>query len=228
MPSIKLPRKSTDTDMTPFVDIAFLILSFFIMATKFKPAEPVPVETPNSVSADILKEENSMLITIDKDNRVFVKFNIVGDEEKIPPEQKKEKIQQQYLRIINSLSDARNMGLTSTQMSNFQATNAVGVPFNSLGGLLNIAPAEQTNVKQPGIPVLDSLNNELVWWVGAAKTAFANQKLIYLLKGDNKSTYPTFEAVINALRRNEIFKYHLITSQETAPEGTELFVERNK
>ncbi|HRO70510.1 MAG TPA: biopolymer transporter ExbD, partial [Chitinophagaceae bacterium] len=37
--------------MTPFVDIAFLILSFFIMATKFKPPEPVEITTPNSVSA---------------------------------------------------------------------------------------------------------------------------------------------------------------------------------
>ena len=46
MPSVKMPRKSTDTDMTPFVDIAFLILSFFIMATKFKPPEPVPITTP--------------------------------------------------------------------------------------------------------------------------------------------------------------------------------------
>ena len=49
MPSAKIPRRSTDTDMTPFVDIAFLILSFFIMATKFKPPEPVEITTPGSV-----------------------------------------------------------------------------------------------------------------------------------------------------------------------------------
>ncbi|HZI54985.1 MAG TPA: biopolymer transporter ExbD, partial [Chitinophagaceae bacterium] len=64
MPHVKIAKKSTDTDMTPFVDIAFLILSFFIMATKFKPEEPIKVETPGSVSSDILAEENSMLITI--------------------------------------------------------------------------------------------------------------------------------------------------------------------
>lgn len=220
MPSIKIPRKSTDTDMTPFVDIAFLILSFFIMATKFKPAEPVPVTTPNSVSATTLKEENSMQITIDKDNRVFVKFNVAQGttEEK----------NQQYLEIINGIDRARNMGLTNAQKSNFLTTPAIGVPLNSLGGLLNISAESQANVKQPGIPVLDTLNNELIWWVGAAKTAFANQKLMYLIKGDNDSKYPTFEAVINALRRNEIFKYFLITSQEGVPEGTELYMERNK
>ena len=220
MPSVKIPRKSTDTDMTPFVDIAFLILSFFIMATKFKPAEPVPVVTPNSVSADVLKEENSMQITIDKDNRVFVKFNVaVGD---------KATKDQKYLEIINGLDRARNLGLSDAQKSNFVITPIIGVPLNSVGGLLNVPAASQANVKQPGIPVLDTLNNELIWWVGAAKTAFANQKLMYLIKGDNDSKYPTFEAVINALRRNEIFKYFLITSQEGVPEGSELYLQRNK
>ena len=79
MPSVKIPRKSTDTDMTPFVDIAFLILSFFIMATKFKPEEPVKVETPNSVSSKILEENNAMLITIDKDGKVFVNISTPKD-----------------------------------------------------------------------------------------------------------------------------------------------------
>jgi biopolymer transport protein ExbD len=54
MPSVKIPKKSTDTDMTPFVDVAFLILSFFMLATKFKPPEPVEITTPNSVSTDKL------------------------------------------------------------------------------------------------------------------------------------------------------------------------------
>ena len=49
MPHVKIVKKSTDTDMTPFVDIAFLILSFFIMATKFKPPEAVEIKTPASV-----------------------------------------------------------------------------------------------------------------------------------------------------------------------------------
>ena len=75
MPQCKNAKKSTDTDMTPFVDIAFLILSFFIMATKFKPQEPVKIETPGSVSSDILKEENSMLITIDPESRVFLNIS---------------------------------------------------------------------------------------------------------------------------------------------------------
>jgi hypothetical protein len=75
---------------------------------------------------------------------------------------------------------------------------------------------------------MDSLNNEMVWWIAETKKAFAGEKLLYMIKGDNKSKYPAFEAVINALRRNEEFKYNLITSREEAPAGTELYRERNK
>lgn len=215
MPSVKIPRKSTDTDMTPFVDIAFLILSFFIMATKFKPPEPVPVETPHSVSSDILKEENAMLITIDKDSKVFVNLSSPKD-----PSGGK------LMQIIEGINTSRGLNLTAAQKQSFRNAPIIGVPFNSLGGFLNLSKADQEKFTQPGIPVLDSLNNELVWWVAEAKKAFAGEKLLYMIKGDNQSKYPSFEAVINAMRRNEEFKYNLITSREEAPAGTALYKER--
>ena len=71
MPSVKIARKSTDTDMTPFVDIAFLILSFFIMATKFKPPDIVEIKTPGSVLSQKLPENNAVMISFDSTNRVF-------------------------------------------------------------------------------------------------------------------------------------------------------------
>lgn len=215
MPHVKLARKSTDTDMTPFVDIAFLILSFFIMATKFKPAEPVKVTTPNSVSSDILKESDAMLITLDKDNRVFININAKSDQAKLD-------------EIAQGINTSRNLGLTPAEIANFRQTEIVGVPFNQLKAYLALPKADQKKAPQAGIPVLDTLNNELVWWVAEANKAFSGKRFLYLIKGDNDTKYPTFEAVINALRKNEIFKYNLITSQEGAPEGTELFKDRNK
>jgi biopolymer transport protein ExbD len=215
MPHVKLAKKSTDTDMTPFVDIAFLILSFFIMATKFKPAEPVKVTTPNSVSSDILKESDAMLITLDKGNRVFININAKSDQGKLD-------------EIVQGVNTSRNLGLSPAEIANFRKTEIVGVPFNQLKGYLKLDQPDQKKVNQPGIPVLDTLNNELVWWVAEANKVFSGRRFLYLIKGDNDTKYPTFEAVINALRKNEIFKYNLITSQEGAPEGTELFKERNK
>lgn len=213
MPSVKIPRKSTDTDMTPFVDIAFLILSFFIMATKFKPEEPVKVETPSSVSSAILKEENALLITIDPEGKVYLNVNAVNDNNK-------EKIS----KIIRGINTTRNLGLTEQEMDRFRMAPIIGVSFNGLKQLLNLSPDEMKVVKQPGIPVLDTLNNELVWWIDETKKAFADgrSKLLYFIKGDNNAKYPSFEAVIAALRKNEEFKYNLITAQEGAPEDSEL------
>jgi biopolymer transport protein ExbD len=217
MPHIKIAKKSTATDMTPFVDIAFLILSFFIMATQFKPPEPVPVETPGSVSSVILKETNSMLITMDKDSKVYININAQKGDANGP---------QRLVDLITGVSQTRNLNLSPAEIQNFTKAPIIGVPFSQLKAFLDMPADQQEKVKQPGIPVLDTLNNELIWWISETKKAFAGEKLLYLVKGDNKAKYPSFEAVINALRKNEEFKYNLVTSQEGAPEGTELYKER--
>lgn len=210
MPSVKIPRKSTDTDMTPFVDIAFLILSFFIMATKFKPPEPVEITTPGSVLSQKLPQNNAVLISIDSTNKVY--FSVMSDKDKT-----------KYDDIINEINTSQNLQLTTAEMANFRLTYMVGVPFSGLKQLLATPSKDQPKLNQTGIPVLDTLNNQLIWWIQASKKAFAGEKLNYLIKGDGKSKYPTFEAIIAALKRNEEFKYNLVTSLDDIPQGTELY-----
>jgi biopolymer transport protein ExbD len=197
--------------MTPFVDVAFLILSFFIMATKFKPPEPVEIKTPGSVSSQDLPENDAVLITIDSTNRVF--FSVLSEKNKAIFDQ-----------VIQKLNTGRGLNLTNAQMANFKKTTAVGVPFSSLGSLLDKPAEDQAKVVQPGIPVLDTLNNELIWWISASKEVFRdNQRpLKYLIKGDGVSKYPTFEAVMTALKKNDEFKYNLVTSLENAPPNSAL------
>ncbi len=209
MPSVKLPRKSTDTDMTPFVDVAFLILSFFMLATKFKPPEPVEVTTPGSVLSQKLPENNAVLILVDSANRVF--FSVLSDKDK-----------SKFDLVIQELNTTRSLGLTPAEMAMYRQTFAIGVPFGNVKQLLGMDPKQQEKLTQPGIPVLDSANNELTWWIGAAKKAFAGEKLNYLIKGDAKSKYPTFEGVVEALKRNDEFKYNLVTALDDIPSNTEL------
>ena len=45
----KIKRGSTNIDMTAMCDVAFLLLSFFILTTKFKPEEAIEVMPPSSV-----------------------------------------------------------------------------------------------------------------------------------------------------------------------------------
>lgn len=209
MPSVKLPKKSTDTDMTPFVDIAFLILSFFIMATKFKPPEPVEITTPGSVLSQKLPDNNAVMIIVDSANRVF--FSVLSEKDKT-----------KFDQIIQGINTTRELGLSPAEMANFRQTFAVGVPFGNLKQLLAMDPNEQNKLPQPGIPVLDSANNELIWWINESKKAFAGEKLNFLIKGDAKSKYPTFEAVVSALKRNDEFKYNLVTALDDIPSNSEL------
>ena len=207
MPSAKIPKRSTDTDMTPFVDIAFLILSFFIMATKFKPPEPVEITTPGSVLSQKLPENNAVMISA---NRVY--FTVLS-----------EKDPSKYDAIIRGINTSQNLGLSPEEMANFRKTYLVGVPFGGLKQLLATDFKDQTKLSQPGVPVLDTLNNQLVWWIKEAKAAFAGEKLNYLIKGDGLSKYPTFNAVVQALKKNEEFKYNLVTQLDDVPVGTALY-----
>jgi biopolymer transport protein ExbD len=215
MPSVKLPKKSTDTDMTPFVDIGFLILSFFIMATKFKPSEPVPITTPNSVNADKLPEENAVLISIDKNNKVYFSAIPKTDPTKADA-------------IATDVSTVRELNLDEREKVNFRNSSMVGMPFNKLKSFLALPVDKQKEIQQDGIPVLDSATNELVYWIGAAQRVFAGEKLVFMIKGDNESHYPTFKAVIDALKRNEIFKYNLVTMPEEAPGNSDIAVYRKE
>lgn len=209
MPSVKLPRKSTDTDMTPFVDVAFLILSFFMLATKFKPPEPVEITTPGSVNSQKLPENNAVMIIVDSTNRVY--FSVLSEKDK-----------GKYDAIIQDVNTKRSLGLSTAEMANYRLTFAVGCSFSNLKQLLSLDQKDQNKLQQPGIPVLDSANNELVWWIAASKAAFAGEPLNYLIKGDGKSKYPTFEAVISALKRNDEFKYNLVTALDDIPSNSEL------
>ena len=214
MPSVKIPKKSTFVDMTPFVDVAFLILTFFIMATKFKPPEPVEVNTPKSVSTIELPESNAVLVTIDKEGKVY--FTALS-----------EKATSIYDELISGINSSRALGLTDAEKINYRKTYIVGVPFAQLKQLLDMPADQQAHLKQPGIPI-DSTGGELTYWIQAAKSAFAGQSLKYLVKGDNNSKYPIFKNVIEAFKKNDVYKYNLITAPEDAPPGTDLYKERHK
>src|SRR4051812_17556398 len=71
----KIARKSTAVDMTAMCDVAFLLLSFFILTAKPKSSESITVETPSSVSSKIAPEKDVTLVSITKDGKVFISLD---------------------------------------------------------------------------------------------------------------------------------------------------------
>lgn len=210
MPKVKVPRKSTAVDMTAMCDVAFLLLAFFILTTKFKPDEALSVVTPKSVSTKPAEQKDVVLITMDKEGKVY--FSVSDDATAEKGE------------IIDVVDQLKTLGLTEQEKAAFKRSGSfVGVPFSQLKSYLQLSPEQLKSFKSPGITVTDTLNNEMVTWMRAAATAFQGSKMNLLVKGDNDAKYPSFKGVIDAFKKNEIFKFQMITDPENVPAGTELY-----
>jgi biopolymer transport protein ExbD len=90
MPKIKKKRIGVVIDNTPLVDVGFLLLTFFMLTTQFKPPEEVQIILPSSHSAFKLPDSDVMIITISQDNRIFLGFDsqkltarLFGEENKL-------------------------------------------------------------------------------------------------------------------------------------------------
>ncbi len=87
--SIKKKRRvSIRIDMTPMVDVAFLLLIFYMSTTQFKPPEARAVELPSSHSQIELPDKDIINVTVSKMDSIYVDYvenvtvNIDGQEMK--------------------------------------------------------------------------------------------------------------------------------------------------
>ena len=67
MPKIKAPKGSPSIDMTPMVDLAFLLVTFFMLSASFRSSEPVDVDVPTSISDKIIPENVSVELETNSD-----------------------------------------------------------------------------------------------------------------------------------------------------------------
>ena len=141
MPKIKKRRMGIAIDNTPLVDVGFLLLTFFMLTTTFKPAEEVQIILPSSHSAFKLPESDVMLVTISKDNRIFLGFDsqrmtsrIFGDENKLrsavevtlkelPDMLVRARIANTKLRTVVKGDQDAEYGITEDVMNILQKTN---------------------------------------------------------------------------------------------------------
>jgi len=211
----KIPRKSTNIDMTAMCDVAFLLLTFFMLATKFKPEEPVVVKTPSSISSIMLPDNDVMLLTVDTKGRIF--FSIDN------------KIKRKSL--IEAVNSDRSLGLNQNEMNSFAIGASIGVPLSQLKSYLDATPDQQKTMDMtaPGVPcdtIATGPTNELATWIDNARQT--NPKLRICIKADGDASYPNVQKIIKTLEGWKIFKFNLITNLKAIPQGTAAYIDANQ
>lgn len=197
MPRVKIARKSTAIDMTAMCDVAFLLLTFFILTSKFKTEDPVPVDIPASTTMIKLPESEIATITI-AEGKVF--FGVEGFDVRKD--------------MLVEVGKRYNISFTKNELGRFAVINSFGLPIGNVKQFINMEPEQRAEIKQPGIPT-DSLDNQLHEWVIEARRATkrrSNKELRIAIKGDSKEEYPTVKRVIDILQKQKVNKFSLITS----------------
>ena len=200
MGKVRPKKHAPHTDMTAMTDVAFLLLTFFIMTATFK-SNDAEITTPTSISQIKVPDDDIMVISIDKAGKVF--FGVDA--------------QPTRLAMLDNIGQAKGITVTDTEKAKFALQSSFGFPLNQLKPWLNMPKEQMGQVKQPGIPVDSTGASELADWVYAARKA--NNGLRIALKGDNLAKFPAFKDVLANLQSQNINKFNLITGSEQAPAG---------
>ncbi|MCG7866300.1 MAG: biopolymer transporter ExbD [gamma proteobacterium symbiont of Stewartia floridana] len=65
-------RKSPEVDITPLIDVVFLLLIFFMVSTTFEHESQILIELPEATGEEIQREEQQLDITINIAGTFFV------------------------------------------------------------------------------------------------------------------------------------------------------------
>lgn len=198
MARVKPKRHGVVTDMTAMCDVAFLLLTFFILTTQFKKPDVEAIKPPSSISETILPDGGVMVVNVTNDGRFLF----------VPVDNGNERVE-----LLEKMGEKYNMKFTDAQKVSFAKTTSIGVPMKQLKSYLDLDGDAQKEVKGYSIPQ-DSVNNELIDWIKFSKDVNANYKLA--IKGDGGTVYPKVKTIFESLRDNDILQMQLITTQEGA------------
>lgn len=195
--AIKMKKKAGSTDMTAMCDVAFLLLSFFVMTATAKIPEALPVDTPASTVQSKLPEDNLATITIGK-GKVF--YDLKGRE-----------VRKEALQLMGQ---KYGVEFTESEIETFALMEGIGVPVSNLKQLIGMKTADRNKAGvQPGVPK-DSLDNQLKEWIYNSRIAnikVNDKELQIAIKGDSKEEYPAIKQVMDILQDQKINSFNLVT-----------------
>ncbi len=198
MAKIKMSKKAASIDMTAMCDVAFLLLTFFILTATAKIPEALPVDTPQSTNSAKLPTSDLAIITIGKGKGV-VFYDVKGREVR--------------KRALELMGQKYGVTFSEDESTKFALMDDFGVPVESLKSIIAMKAADRSKADQPGIPK-DSLNNQLAEWIQNSRIAnieLNDKELQIAIKGDAKEEYPAIKKVMDILQNQKINNFNLVT-----------------
>jgi biopolymer transport protein ExbD len=224
MPKINMPKSAPAIDMTPMVDLAFLLVTFFMLSANFRSTEPVQVDTPSSIS-DVIIPKNVIMVTVDQGGRIF--FNITGTASRQD--------------LLARMGEKYKVQFTAEQKDNFLEMTSFGCTMREMPAYLDMSSEERQRLVGKegyvGIPA-DSTHNELRDWISLGNTVAMQYgkasyeeslakdpnviaddfKPKFVLKVDSKAVYVHAKNVIDIFRDLKLNNLNFVTSLEQVPD----------
>jgi biopolymer transport protein ExbD len=197
MAEIRKLKKLPKLDMNPMVDMAFLLVSFFMMTTTFKTDSPAEINLPESHSKVKIPQKNMAIITVSKEGRIFF-----GIDNKF-----------KRAKMLDVISKQAEMDFTAEQRNVFSLQSSFGTSIDQLADFLDERSLGNKG-EQLGIPA-DSTQNELKKWLLASR--ISNPSLRYSIHADEQVPYPKIHQCIESLRDLNITRFNLITLGDDSP-----------
>ncbi len=217
-----MPKSSPSIDMTPMVDLAFLLVTFFMLSASFRSPEPFEVSLPSSVTdKDIPK--NAIIVTVDKTGKIF--FNVSNSEAKG--------------EVLDNIASTYKINFSQKEREEFQMMASFSCPVNKLKEYINSEADKRKEAFPEGIPTdtTEATTNELRYWIqfgdaaarNTGRTSFEDAKMKnanvkiddfkpkYILRVDGDTEYSKAKKVIDVFRELNLNNLNFVTSMEIAP-----------
>lgn len=192
-----MSKNATSIDMTAMCDVAFLLLTFFILTATAKQPEALAVDTPASTVQTKLPDSDLATITVGK-NKVF--FGLQGKDIRA--------------RTLELMAQKYQTKFSDVDKEKFSLIETFGMPIQDLKRIIDIPNADRNKEGlQPGIPK-DSLDNQLADWIQNARLAtieLHDKELQIAIKGDAKEEYPQIKKIMDILQDQKINSFNLVT-----------------
>uniref|UniRef100_Q3AT52 Outer membrane transport energization protein ExbD n=1 Tax=Chlorobium chlorochromatii (strain CaD3) TaxID=340177 RepID=Q3AT52_CHLCH len=162
----KSQRKGIRLDMTPMVDVAFLLLTFFMLAARFRPPETLSVTPPASHSTQSLPDADLLTITVSRNHALYLSLSSKRDREAL------------FNRTIRPRLQARSVSHSAIadSLRHFRISEQMPLQANELGQLIAHAkaanPELQAVIRADGEAALAPVNEIMQAFRRAGITTF--------------------------------------------------------